>query len=49
MFVILKLFRDHAPNQIAINKDGITDLEMKAKIIAIKVGSIDIQFKITVF
>ena len=45
--IILKRLKDQTPNQMAANKDGITDREAKAKIMAIKGGRTDIQPDIT--
>ena len=46
---MLKPLRDHTPNHIAANKEGTTDLEMKASIIATSGGSIDIHPGIELF
>ena len=45
--MILKPLNDQTPNQMAAKSDGITDRDIKAKMIAIKGGRIEIQPGIT--
>ena len=44
---MLKPLNDQTPNQMAANSDGITDRDIKARMIAIKGGRIETQPGIT--